>query len=200
MHDGDWRAAGLAAYDEEGWTRDSDSCELWQSEAIREFALRTGELNKAIKFIDSKYYFAGAPAENLEVCNFGAAVDLSQLLAAAGQAKQALALRRAATSWVDANEAKYLGGSRRLRAALLLLDGKPDAALAELAASFHSGHYAHWWYTLNYDPLWLHLHGDARFRAIAADVQNYVDGQRTELEALRRERAIPRREELAAGH
>jgi Tfp pilus assembly protein PilF len=200
MHDGDWRRAGLSAYDEEGWTRDDDHCEIWQSEALRDYALKTGELNRAIAFIKSKYYFADDPAANLEVCNYNAAVHLSQLLAAAGQVEQAAALRRAASSWNDANEAKYLGGSRRLRAGVLLLDGKQDAALTELAESFRSGVYAQWWYTIDYDPLWLPLHGDARFQAIAADVRRYVDAQRSQLEELRRQGAVPRRGDPAAAH
>lgn len=200
MHEGDWRRAGLAAYDEEGWTRDDDHCEFWQREALRDYALKTGELNRAIAFIKSKYYLADPPAAHLEVCNKGVAVDLSQLLAAAGQTEQAAALRRAASSWNDANEAKYLGDSHRIRAAVLLLDGKPDAALAELAESFRSGFYVQWWYTINYDPLWLPLHGDARFQAIAADVRRYVDAQRSQLEALRRQGAVPRRGDPAAVH
>ncbi len=140
-----------------------------------------------------KYYFGDAPAEHLDVCNCRAAVYLSQLMAAAGQADQALALRRAASSWNDANENKYLGGSRRLRAAVLLLDGNPDAALAELAESFRSGVYAFWWYTIEHDPMWLPLHGDARFQAIAADVRRYVDRQRSQLESLRGQGNVPRR-------
>jgi TolB-like protein/DNA-binding winged helix-turn-helix (wHTH) protein/Tfp pilus assembly protein PilF len=200
MYDGDWRRAGLAAYDEEGWTRDDDHCEFWQSEALRDYALKTGELNRAIAFIKSKNYFADSPAAHLDVCNKGAAVHLSQLLAAAGQAGEALALRRAASSWNDANEAKYLGDSRRLRAGVLLLDGKPDAALVELAESFRSGFYVQWWYTINYDPLWLPLHGDARFQAIAADVRRYVDAQRSQLEALRQRGDLPRRGDPAAAH
>ena len=200
MHDGDWRRAGLSAYDEEGWTRDDDECELWQGEALRDYALKTGELERAIAFIKSKYYFGDDPAAHLEVCNVRAAVYLSQLLAAAGQTDQALALRRAASSWNDANEAKYLGDSHRVRAGVLLLDRKQDAALAELAESFHLGYYAHWWYTIDYDPLWLPLHGDARFQAIAADVRRYVDAQRSQLEALRRQGAVPRRGDPAAAH
>ena len=200
MHDGDWRRAGLAAYDEEGWTRGEDVCELWQSEALRDYALKTGELSRAIAFIKSKYYLGDAPAEHLDVCNVRAAVHLSQLLAAAGQTDQALALRRAASSWNDANEAKYLGDSHRVRAGVLLLDGNQGAALAELAESFRLGYYAHWWYTIDYDPLWLPLHGDARFQAIAADVRRYVDAQRSQLEALRRQGAVPRRGDRAAAH
>jgi iron complex outermembrane receptor protein len=102
-----------------------------KGDALRDYALKTGELSRAIAFIKLKFYLGDAPTEHLDVCNYGAAVYLSQLLAAAGQADQALALRRAAASWNDANEVKYLGGSRRLRAGVLLLDGKPDAALAE---------------------------------------------------------------------
>jgi TolB-like protein/Tfp pilus assembly protein PilF len=201
MYEGDWRRAGLAAYDEAGWTNDNDHCQNWlASEAIRDYAMKTGELNRAITFIKSKYYFADAPAAHLDVCSKGAAVHLSQLLAAAGQTDHALALRRDASSWNDANEAKFLGDARRIRAEVLLLDGKQDAALAELAESFRLGFYAHWWYTINYDPLWLPLHGDARFQAIAADVRRYVAAQRSELEALRRQGAVPRRGDPAAAH
>jgi TolB-like protein/DNA-binding winged helix-turn-helix (wHTH) protein/Tfp pilus assembly protein PilF len=200
MHDGDWRRAGLSAYDETGWTSDSDQCEIWQGEALRDYALKTGELSRAIAFIKSHFYFGDAPAAHLDVCNHAAAVYLSQLLAAAGQADQALALRRAASSWNDANEAKYLGSSRRLRAGVLLLDGKPDTALTELAESFRSGFYVYWWYTLNFDPVWLPLHHDSRFQAIEADVRRYIDAQRSELEELRRQGAVPRRGDPAAAH
>jgi TolB-like protein/DNA-binding winged helix-turn-helix (wHTH) protein/Tfp pilus assembly protein PilF len=200
MHEGDWRRAGLSAYDEAGWTSDSDYCEIWQGEALRDYALKTGELSRAIAFIKVKFYLGDAPAEHLDVCNHGAAVYLSQLLAASGQPQQALAVRRAAASWNDANEAKYLGGSRRLRAGVLLLDGKPDAALTELAESFRSGFYVYWWYTINYDPLWVPLHGDRRFQAIAADVRRYVDAQRSQLEALRRNGDVPRRGDPATTH
>jgi hypothetical protein len=193
MHEGDWQRAGLSAYDEAGWTSGSDGCELWQGEALRDYALRTGEFDRAIAFIKLKFYLGDAPAQHLEICNDVAAVYLSELLAASGRPQQAVALRRAAASWNDANEAKYLGGSRRLRARVLLLDRKPDAAFAELAESFRSGFYAYWWYTLYHDPLWLPLHGDARFQAIAADVRRYVDAQRSELEALRRNGVVPRR-------
>jgi cell wall assembly regulator SMI1 len=50
-----------------------------------------------------------------------------------------------------------------------------------------------WWYTLEHDPLWLPLHGDPRFQAIAADVRRYVDGQRSQLEARRQHGDVPRR-------
>ena len=201
MHEGDWRRAGLDAYDEASWTSDDDTCKnLLASAAIRDYALKTGDLSRAIAFIKLKYYLGDDPATHLEVCNFNAVVHLSQLMAAAGQAEQAVALRRAASLWLDANAAKYFTGAGRQRAGLLLLDGKPDAALAEVADAFRSGIYANWWYTIEYDPLWLPLHGDPRFQAIAADVRRYVDGQRSELETLRRQGAVPRRADPVAAH
>jgi TolB-like protein/DNA-binding winged helix-turn-helix (wHTH) protein len=194
MHEGDWRGAGVAAYDEAGWTSDDDYCQNWlASAAIRDYALKTGELGRAIAFIKLKYYFGDTPAAHLDYCNNGAAVDLSQLLAASGEAQQALAVRRAAAAWNDVKQAKYLGGARRLRARILLLDGKIDAALSELAESFLSGEYAFWWYAIENDPLWVPLHSDARFQLIAADVRRYIDAQRRELEVLRRDGLVPRR-------
>jgi TolB-like protein/Tfp pilus assembly protein PilF len=194
MHEGDWRHAGLAAYDEAGWTKDDDLCQNFlASEAIRDYAMKTGDVSRAIAFIKLKYYLDDAPAVQLDPCSFRAAVYLSQLMAAAGQGAQAQALRRTASSWLDANAAKYFTGAGRLRALVLLLDGKQDAALTELADSFRTGSYADWWYTIKYDPLWLPLHGDPRFKAIATDVRRYVDSERSQLEVLRRNGDVPRR-------
>jgi hypothetical protein len=114
-------------------------------------------------------------------------------MAASGQGAKALALRHDASTWLDANATKYFTGAGRLRASILLLDGKQDAALTELADAFRSGSYADWWYTIKYDPLWLPLHGDPRFKAIATDVWRYVDAERSQLEVLRRNGDVPRR-------
>jgi hypothetical protein len=194
QHEGDWRGAGLAA-------TDSASCgvgegyECWQmGEALRDYALRTGELSRGIALISADYGMSGDPKSNLGLVNFRQAVYLSQLLAAQGHVQQAQDLRHAAAAWNDANEAKFGHVyARRVRAAILLLEGKTDAALAELAGSFHSGDYVHWWYTIEYDPLWLPLHNDPRFQAIAAEVRNFVAAQRTELEGRRQRGDVPRR-------
>ena len=191
MYAGDWRAAGRAAYDETSSV--FDSCANWlAAEAVRDYALKTSELSRAIAFINLMYEFYKDPAAHLDFCNIGAAIALSQLLAAQGQEAESQTLRRAVISWLETNTAKYAGPALRQWASALLLDGRRDAALDKLAESFRSGgDYMHWWYTLKYDPVWLPLHGDPRFQAIATDVQRHVDSERKALEELRRHGDVP---------
>ena len=188
MYGGDWRAAGRVTYEAGA----IDDCNNWLSnESVRDYALKTGELGRAIAAIKAGNYFEGDAAAHLEECNINAAVVLSQLLAAQGQASEAQSLRRAAVSWINSNGAKYAGGVPRIRAETLMLDGRRDEALEVLAEDFRAGDYENWWYVLKYDPVWLPLHGDPRFQAIANDAQRYVDGQRRQLEELRRQGNVP---------
>lgn len=194
MYRGDWRAAGLAAIGESPWNA-HNVFDGWQAgEALRDYAIRTGEWARSIEVLEAKFDLSKNPQASLALENFRQAFYLSQLLAASGQGAQALELRHAVAAWNDAHEAT-LGSvyARRLRAAMLLADGDRSAALSELAASFRSGDYETWWYTLRYDPVWAPLHDDPRFKAIAADVGHYVEEQRTELETLRRKGLVPPR-------
>jgi len=79
----------LAAYNEEGWTRDDDECEFWQSEATARLCVENGRTEPGDCLHQIEVLFRQRSAAHLEVCNFRAAVYLSQLLAAAGQADQA---------------------------------------------------------------------------------------------------------------
>ena len=191
MYAGDWHAAGQAAYDETGSV--FDSCANWlAAEAVRDYALKTGELSRAIAFVNENYGFSNDPAAHLDFCNIGAASALSQLWAAQGHLAEAQALRRAVIAWLEANGEKYAGPARRQWATALMLDGQRDAALDKLAESFRSGgDYMHWWYTLKYDPVWVPVQGDPRFRAITADVQRHVDSERKALQELRRRGDVP---------
>jgi TolB-like protein/DNA-binding winged helix-turn-helix (wHTH) protein len=187
MYAGDWRAAGRAAYD----AGSGDDCDAGSAnKAVRDYALKTGELSRAVAFIKATPYYEGNLAAHLGLCNIESAIMLSQLLDAQGHASDAQALRRDAVSWLNANGAKYESGSRGLAEALML-DGRTDKALDTLAEDFRTGDYRGWWYTLKYDSLWLPLHGDPRFQAIVKDVQRYVDAQRKQLEELRRRGIVP---------
>jgi TolB-like protein/DNA-binding winged helix-turn-helix (wHTH) protein len=193
LYAGDWRAAGLAGLDRIVWEY-NEALDWGAPDALRDYALNAHELNRTIEFMRDKYDFRRDVSGKLTLDNFRAAVFLSQLLAASGQAQEAIDMRRAAAAWNDANEAK-LGTvyAVRLRAVILMLDGKPDAALIELADSFKKADYENWWYTLNWDPLWMPLHEDPRFRVISADVRRYIAAQGEQLETLRRDGQVPRR-------
>ena len=193
LHAGDWRAAGLAGFDKTVWEYNGD-LDWGAPDALRDYAIKGHELDRTIQFMRDKYNLRGDVSGKLALDNFRAAVFLSQLLAASGQVQEALDMRRAAAAWNDANQAK-LGTvyALRLRAAVLMLDGKQDAALIELADSFKKADYENWWYTLILDPLWTPLHEDPRFRIISADVQRYIAAQREQLETLRRAGEVPRR-------
>ncbi|HXN10788.1 MAG TPA: hypothetical protein VN859_06055, partial [Steroidobacteraceae bacterium] len=195
LYSGDWRAAGLAARESSGWSY--NRMENWEAgEALRDYALRTGELQSAIDFIGEKFGLTPEPTKQLGLDNFRQAVYFAQLLSAQGREQEGVALRRAVTVWNDANQGRYGPVfARRTRAMLLLLDGQQDAALDELAGSFQSRDYMHWWYTLRIDPLWVPLHAQPRFRAISAEVDHYVVHQRGLLAALRHDGAVPSRPE-----
>jgi len=199
MYRGDWRAAGMAAMGESPWNANNVFDDWQAGEALRDYAIRTGEWERPIRVLNEKYKLSKNPQASLSLNNFRQALYLSQLLAASGQTVRALELRHAVAAWNDAHEAT-LGSvyARRLRAAMLLADGDHDAALAELAASFRSGDYETWWYTLRYDPVWAPLRDDPLFKAIAENVRHYVDGQRAELENLRRKGLVPWRGSTAA--
>lgn len=60
MYRDDWRGAARAAFDEAGWTY--DTCQNWlAAEALRDYALKTGELSRAISFIGVKYGLSDTP-------------------------------------------------------------------------------------------------------------------------------------------
>ena len=58
MHAGDLRGAARAAYDLAGWTDDSDFCDQrLAAEAIRDYALQTGDPDRAVAFMRQKFFF-----------------------------------------------------------------------------------------------------------------------------------------------
>jgi TolB-like protein/DNA-binding winged helix-turn-helix (wHTH) protein/Tfp pilus assembly protein PilF len=194
LYRGDWRAAGFAASrGQPSWKY--GTFENWGApEALRDYALKTRTYQPVIAFFSEAFGMSTDPQQTLRLDNFREAVYVSQLLAAQGRDTQADALRHTAAVWNDANEAKF--GSfyaRRLRAAILLLDGRRDAALAELAESFRTGDHLQWWYTLRHDPLWEPLHEDPRFRAIDAEAEHFAAQQRAAVQALRAQGLIPTR-------
>ncbi len=193
LYRGDWRRAGMEAYLPPAWA--FGLFESWGApEALRDYALRTGEIDRAALLMEREYALQPGPGLEIGLANFREAPMLAELLDAQSRKSEAAQLRSAAAAWNDAYEAKWSSlYAKRLRARLWLSAGPRDAALQELAASFRAGDYVQWWYTLERDPAWVPLHDDPRFRAIDAQVRGYVAKERAAVDDLRRRGEIPRR-------
>jgi hypothetical protein len=189
LYDGDWRAAGPAAYRDVRW---GDDCQNWlEGAAIRDYALKTGEVARAISFMKKTFYLESGPAPQMDVCAYHVASSLPVLLEAEGHKAEAQRWRDAFKQDIDTVARTYGGDLPRVRAELLLLDGHRDQALEALAEDFRGGDIRQWWYTLKFNPLWSPMHGDPRFQAVANDVRIRVDLERSQLEDMRRLGTVP---------
>lgn len=173
---GDWRAAGQAALAAGSFV--FGRAERWGVPgALRDHALRTGELDEAIELLSRRY---GLPLDapwKLDPANFREGQLLAHLLLAKGRRHEGLRRLDAVIAWIDANT--FMGPIYNLRtkAQALALKGETDAALGMLAESFRQKDYTHWWYTVRMDPTWDDVRDDPRFLAIVEDVRKHVESQ-----------------------
>ena len=184
LYRGDWRTAGEAAYSPAG--REYNLAESWGApEAVRDYALRTGDIRRAIEFLEKRYALAGADPE-LDIVNFRPAAYLAQLLRASGDPSRAQRLLDRLPAAIDATLPGYGPVlALRTKASVQLLSGQRDTALRTLAESFAADDLMQWWYTLDHDPLWKPMHDDPVFKALAAQVRARVAVEQSEMASLR---------------
>jgi hypothetical protein len=96
-------------------------------------------------------------------------------------------------SWIDANARYGPVYNLRTKAQALALKGENDAALALLDRSFMEKDYTLWWYTLQFDPTWDALRGDARFATTAESVRAWAGTQHRQMLQMRADGRIPDR-------
>lgn len=194
---GDWRTAAQLAYSPAGSTY--NPYERWGvNEAIRDSALLGHDRSKAIDWFSQRLHLE--QKKPLDIGSFRPAVYLAQLLIESGEQARGQALLNQVLRELDASIPKFGPVyARRTRAALLLILGQRDNALAELARSFHDRDYTQWWYTLNHDPLWKPVHADPRFKALSLEVHEYIATQRRLLAELRDRGQLPRRPSTGGG-
>jgi hypothetical protein len=174
---GDWRTAGEAALTEPG--RRYNRYESWGApEAARDFALRTGDTTRVIRWLEERYGLQ--EGANLDLSNFRAATYLAQLLQQSGdpgRARRLLdALPPAIAATIPQDGPVY---SLRTLASIKLLTGDQQGALELLAQSFRAEDLLQWWYTIERDPLWEPLRHTAQFQAIERDVRARVAQEQT---------------------
>jgi TolB-like protein/DNA-binding winged helix-turn-helix (wHTH) protein/Tfp pilus assembly protein PilF len=193
---GDWRAAGKAVYDVPERLR-AGYDDWLAGEAVRDFALHTGDVPRAIRFIESGGLGYAEPLK-LDDNTMFVAVPLAHLLQANGRRAESKKLLDETFAWVnskrDARREDFLGWPyRRVRADALALQGQRAAAIAALAEALRLGEREDWWYTIERDPLWKPMRSDPRFQAIAAEARAHAAAQRALLEEMRRKGEVPYR-------
>jgi hypothetical protein len=173
---GDWRRAGELAMGEPG--RRYNRYESWGvPEAVRDWALNTGDLARGIVYLEERYGLAQGAKYDLS--NFRAAACLAQLLQESGQNARARELIEALPPAIEATIPKD-GPVHSLRtiAMLRMLQGDRVGALAKLGESFRANDLMQWWYTLERDPVWAPVRESVEFKAIEREVRARIDHER----------------------
>jgi TolB-like protein/DNA-binding winged helix-turn-helix (wHTH) protein/Tfp pilus assembly protein PilF len=184
LYRGDSRAAGEVALSPAG--REYNLAESWGAvEAVRDYALQTGDYRRAIAFLEERYKLRGDNPD-LEIQNFRAAAYLAQLLRASGDEPRARRLLERLPAAIDASIPRYGAVfALRTKASVQLLAGDQDAALGTLAESFAAEDLTQWWYTLEHDPIWRPMHEDPVFKALVGQVHARIAREQAELASAR---------------
>lgn len=193
LYNGDARGAAEAALGGLGFA--NGKYENWGVyDALREYTVASGQYARSMAWLDEQTGL-GNPDTKIAQENFRAVPAFAQMQMLAKQDVEARALLGKCIRWIDDVHLPKLGGvfALRIKAESLLMLGDTRSALDALEASFAALDYVQWWYTIDHDPLWLPLHDDPRFAAIAARARQHVHEQQQVLETLRAQGSVPRR-------
>jgi transcriptional activator of cad operon len=200
LHAGDWRRAGVAAQRHESFVFDIFEA-FGNPQALRDMALRTHDYASAENLFCKRYYVCkdrrDAPLPDVVdvgVGNFRVWGLLAHLQLVQGNTVWAKEILEEVIAWIDADDKYGPVFNRRTRAQALMLLGRRDEALRDLAAGFAVDRdHAEWWYTIERDPVYDEVRETAEFRALAADARRHAARERAAVEELRRQGKIPRR-------
>jgi len=193
LHAGNWRAAGLAAQREESFTFDAFEAH-GSPEALRDMALHTRDYATAERLLCTRYAMSLEGPVRVDLSNFRTWVLLAHLQLLHGQAARAQDILESVIAWIDADRVYGPVYNLRTRGQAMMLLGRREDALRDLAASFRVDHdHVEWWYTIERDPIWDDVRDFPEFRALAANAKRFAAGERAAVEGLRSRGEIPRR-------
>jgi TolB-like protein/DNA-binding winged helix-turn-helix (wHTH) protein/tetratricopeptide (TPR) repeat protein len=189
---GDWRAAGEAALGPRGFLFNQFTNYGW-AEAVRDYALRSGEYDRAARAIAARYDFDLADPKVTYLAQAITAPCLAHILLAKGDRQGGNRLLGRTLAWLDAHYSRFgPSGYLRYRAISMMLLGDEDQALSDLWTSVTTGHdIRQWWYLIDRDPVWAPVRADRRFQRIAAICKQAAAAQRAKLDALRGAGKVP---------
>jgi len=188
---GDWRTAGEVALSPRGFL--FNQFENWNwSEAVRDYALRTRQYDRAIAVISKRFDLDADDPHVTYLAQIHAAPALAHILLAKGNRAAASRLLNQTIEWIDANY-QYYGptGLLRYRAESAMLLGDTNRALQDFRSSIVLAHdIRQWWYEIDQDPIWESLRHTREFREIAAYCGRAASVERKRLDYVsNRERA-----------
>jgi len=193
LHAGDWRTAGMAAQKHESFVFDFFEV-FGNAEALRDMALHTRDYAAAEDLLCRRYYLCKDKPLEVGVGTVRAATQLAHLQLVQGNTAWAKEILEAVIAWVDADDKYGPVFNLRTRAQALMLLGRRDEALKDLAAGFAVDHdHCEWWYTIERDPVFDEVRETAEFRALAADARRHAARERAAVDELRQEGKIPDR-------
>jgi len=193
LHAGDWRRAGIAAQRHESFVFEEFESQF-NNEAHRDMALRTRNYASAEDLFCRRHYLCKDKPLEINLGNFRAATLLAHLQLVQGNTAWAKEILEAVIAWVDADDKYGPVFNLRTRAQALMLLGRRDEALKDLAAGFAVDRdHTEWWYTIERDPVFDEVRETEEFRKLAADARRFAARERAAVEELRRQGKIPRR-------
>jgi TolB-like protein/DNA-binding winged helix-turn-helix (wHTH) protein/Tfp pilus assembly protein PilF len=191
VYRGDWRTADELAYAKPK-AQLYDWSSLFAIVAIQDYALKTGKLDRAIKYLYQAYELhIGHEMDG----PLGDALGLTLvlLLQKKGDKAAAHTLMNEITQ-LCAHHPDYF----YMCAVGHLLAGEREAALdsARKASEQPGGLPQYWWYLFDRDPILADIRSDPRFQAIVSSQRDLAARQRTLLEQMRAKGEVPARDSV----
>ena len=193
LYAGDWRTAGIAAQRDESFVFEGFE-DYVAPHALRDMALRTRNYASTEALLCKRYFMSKDGPVEVKLYNFRIWVLLAHLQLVQGNTARANQVLESVIAWIDADHKYGPVFNLRTRAQALMLLGRREEALRDLAASFAVDHdIVQWWYAIRRDPVWNEVRETAEFRALAADAKRVAARERAAVDELRRQGKILRR-------
>jgi TolB-like protein/DNA-binding winged helix-turn-helix (wHTH) protein/tetratricopeptide (TPR) repeat protein len=193
LHAGDWHRAGIAAQRPESFVFEFFETQF-NDEAHRDMALRTRNYASAEDLFCRRHNLCTGKPLEVGLFNFRATTQLAHLQLVQGNTAWAKEILEAVIAWIDADDKYGPVFNLRTRAQALMLLGRRDEALGDLARGLTVDHdHTEWWYTFERDPVFDEVRETEEFRKLAADARRFAARERAAVEELRRQGKIPRR-------
>jgi hypothetical protein len=159
------------------------------SEAMRDYALQMRDFGPTLELLEDAY---SVRERGLPMWRRGLALVYAHVLKLAGQVDRGTQLAQSILVLLDTNSVgRAPDWFCRERASAFAILGEDDLALEQLEISVRSGKLYRWWYLAERDPLFEHLRGNPRFKALNDAAHRRIEQQRQSFAQKKRGSTAP---------